>query len=67
MITLSRGYNENTFKEDLKQLYNMLGVQKKPTVFVFTAAQVAEEGLYHRIWFLIYLLPIFSKAILNLL
>ncbi|XP_049816413.1 dynein axonemal heavy chain 10 [Schistocerca nitens] len=44
MITLSRGYNETSFKEDLKQLYYLLGVEKKPTVFVFTAAQVAEEG-----------------------
>lgn len=39
-ITLARGYNENSFKEDLKTLYNLLGVGNKKTVFVFTAAQV---------------------------
>ena len=43
-ITLSRGYNEQSFKEDLKKLYNIIGVDGKPTVFLFTAAQVAEEG-----------------------
>ncbi|PSN52998.1 Dynein heavy chain 10 [Blattella germanica] len=43
-ITLSRGYNETSFKEDLKKLYNLLGVDNKPTVFIFTASQVAEEG-----------------------
>jgi dynein heavy chain len=43
-ITLSRGYNETSFKEDLKKLYNLLGIDKKPTVFLFTAAQVADEG-----------------------
>ncbi|KAJ9583316.1 hypothetical protein L9F63_022333, partial [Diploptera punctata] len=42
-IALSRGYNEQSFKEDLKKLYNMIGVDGKPTVFLFTAAQVAQE------------------------
>lgn len=39
-IQLSKGYNENAFKEDLKQLYNNIGVNNKRTVFMFTAAQV---------------------------
>lgn len=43
-ITLSRGYNETAFKEDLKKLYNQLGVERKKTVFLFTASQVIEEG-----------------------
>ncbi|KAH1015210.1 dynein axonemal heavy chain 10 [Dendroctonus ponderosae] len=43
-ITLCRGYNEAMFKEDLKKLYSLLGIEKKPTVFFFTAAQVVEEG-----------------------
>eukprot|EP00965_Chrysotila_dentata_P112000 3703750-Pleurochrysis_carterae.AAC.4 len=33
-ITLTRGYNEQLFKEDLKQLYGLLAV--KPTAFLFT-------------------------------
>jgi dynein heavy chain len=45
-ITLSRGYKEASFKEDLKKLYNLVGVDRKPTVFLFTAAQVAEEGKF---------------------
>ncbi|XP_030756931.1 dynein heavy chain 10, axonemal [Sitophilus oryzae] len=43
-ITLCRGYNETMFKEDLKKLYNQLGIEKKTTVFYFTAAQIVEEG-----------------------
>lgn len=38
-ITLSRGYNENAFKEDLKLLFNKL--MMKPTIFLFSSAQVS--------------------------
>lgn len=38
-ITLSRGYNEMSFKEDLKILFNRL--MMKPTVFLFSSAQVS--------------------------
>ncbi|KAM9858629.1 dynein axonemal heavy chain 10 [Aulostomus maculatus] len=43
-ITLSRGYSESNFREDLKILYLKLGVNNKRTVFLFTDAHVAEEG-----------------------
>ncbi|XP_073386148.1 dynein-1-alpha heavy chain, flagellar inner arm I1 complex isoform X3 [Physcomitrium patens] len=43
-ITLARGYNEDTFREDLKALYNMLGLENKAVVFLFTDAHVASEG-----------------------
>ncbi|XP_058981464.1 dynein axonemal heavy chain 10-like [Musca domestica] len=43
-ITVARGYGEQSFREDLKTLYTMAGVQRKKTVFIFTAAQVVEEG-----------------------
>lgn len=43
-IMLSRGYNEVAFREDLKSLFNQLGVEDKKLVFMFTASQVAEEG-----------------------
>lgn len=39
-ITISRGYNESSFREDLKVLYNIAGVKRKKVVFLFTAAQV---------------------------
>ena len=41
-VTLTRGYNEALFREDLKGLYQQLAV--KPTAFLFTDAHVAEEG-----------------------
>lgn len=44
MIKLSRGYNELSFKDDMKALFSQIGLSKKPTVFLFTAAQVVEEG-----------------------
>ncbi|KAK9891062.1 hypothetical protein WA026_013388 [Henosepilachna vigintioctopunctata] len=43
-ITLCRGYNETMFREDLKVLYNKLGVDNKPTVFYFADAQIVEDG-----------------------
>lgn len=39
-ITLSRGYNEMAFKDDLKVLFNNLAT--KPTIFLFSSAQVSE-------------------------
>ncbi|KAM9193992.1 dynein axonemal heavy chain 10 [Dugong dugon] len=43
-ILLSRGYSENTFREDLKNLYLKLGIENKMMIFLFTDAHVAEEG-----------------------
>lgn len=43
-ILLSRGYSENNFREDLKNLYLKLGVENKTMIFLFTDAHVAEEG-----------------------
>ncbi|CAH1165598.1 unnamed protein product [Phyllotreta striolata] len=43
-INLCRGYNEQLFKEDLKKLFTVLGVDNKKTCFFFTAAQIVEEG-----------------------
>ncbi|KAB1255183.1 Dynein heavy chain 10; axonemal [Camelus dromedarius] len=43
-ILLSRGYSENNFREDLKNLYLKLGVENKMMIFLFTDAHVAEEG-----------------------
>ncbi|CAG5923192.1 unnamed protein product [Menidia menidia] len=43
-ITLSRGYNESSLRDDLKTLYSKLGIEDKKMVFLFTDAHVAEEG-----------------------
>lgn len=43
-IALSRGYDESSFRDDLKVLYNQLGIENKKTVFLFTDSHVAEEG-----------------------
>jgi dynein heavy chain len=43
-ITLSRGYGELEFREDLKTLFNKVGVDKRKVTFLFTDAHVAEEG-----------------------
>jgi len=43
-ITLSRGYGEEEFREDLKLLLQKAGAERKKTVFLFTDAHVAEEG-----------------------
>lgn len=41
-ITLTRGYKEKDFREDLKKLYEMLTTQK--VVFFFADQHVVEEG-----------------------
>ncbi|XP_039416979.1 dynein heavy chain 10, axonemal isoform X2 [Corvus cornix cornix] len=43
-IILSRGYGENNFRDDLKNLYLKLGIENKSMVFLFTDGQVAEES-----------------------
>ena len=39
-IELTRGYNYDSFHEDLKQIYKMTGVEDHDTVFLFTDTQV---------------------------
>ncbi|GMH67856.1 hypothetical protein TrLO_g3024 [Triparma laevis f. longispina] len=41
-MSLSRGYGETEFREELKELYSQLA--EKPVVFLFTDAHVVEEG-----------------------
>lgn len=43
-ITLTRGYDEAAFREDLKKLYTMLGAENKKMIFLFTDSHVADEG-----------------------
>lgn len=45
-IIISRGYNETAFKEDLKKLFMMLGVDNKRLVFFLTQTQISEESMY---------------------
>lgn len=40
---LCRGYGEEHFREDLRRLYQIAGVQNAPVVFLFTDAHVAQE------------------------
>uniref|UniRef100_A0A8B7WIF1 Dynein heavy chain 6, axonemal n=1 Tax=Castor canadensis TaxID=51338 RepID=A0A8B7WIF1_CASCN len=42
-IELSRGYNYDTFHEDLRKLYKMAGVDDKNMVFLFTDTQIVVE------------------------
>ncbi|XP_069727356.1 dynein axonemal heavy chain 10 [Phaenicophaeus curvirostris] len=43
-IILSRGYGENNFREDLKKLYQKLGIENKSMIFLFTDDHVVEES-----------------------
>ena len=42
-IELSRGYNYNSFHDDLKKLYDQAGVKNQNTVFLFTDTQIVVE------------------------
>lgn len=39
-IELSRGYNYDSFHEDLRKLYKLAGVEDRNMVFLFTDTQV---------------------------
>lgn len=45
-IMLNRGYNETSFRDDLKKLFMMLGVENKPLVFFLTQSQISEESVF---------------------
>ncbi|KAF7401616.1 hypothetical protein HZH68_007436 [Vespula germanica] len=42
-IAVTKQYRVMEFREDLKKLYSMAGVENKPTSFLFNDTQVAEE------------------------
>ncbi|XP_074052253.1 dynein axonemal heavy chain 6 isoform X2 [Macrotis lagotis] len=42
-IELSRGYNYDTFHDDLRKLYKLAGVEDKDMVFLFTDTQIVVE------------------------
>ncbi len=44
-IELSRGYNYNSFHDDLKKLYEQAGVKNENTVFLFTDTQVISSKI----------------------
>ena len=43
-IELKRGYNNNDFREDIKKLFMVAGVEHLPVVFLFTDSQIVNEG-----------------------
>ena len=48
-ITLTRGYDENSFREDLKRLFTRVGVDNEKVVFLFTDNHVANESFLEHI------------------
>jgi dynein heavy chain len=48
-ITLSRGYGENEFLENLKELYRSVGLENKKVVFLLTDAHIIIEGFLEAI------------------
>ena len=43
-IVLRRGYNQAFFREDIKNLYNMVGLENKRIVFMFMSAHIKDES-----------------------
>jgi len=44
-LEISKGYGKNEWREDLKKLLLKAGVDKRPTVFLFTDTQIVFEGM----------------------
>lgn len=42
-ITITTHYRVQEFREDLKTLYSIVGLENKPTSFLFNDTQVVEE------------------------
>ena len=49
-IELMRGYNYESFHEDLKKIYHMTGVKDEDTVFLFTDTQVRTIVVVTTVW-----------------
>ncbi|KAF7643353.1 hypothetical protein LDENG_00241200, partial [Lucifuga dentata] len=43
-VEVSRQYRKQEFREDIKKLYRLTGVDNKPTVFLFSDAQIVDES-----------------------
>jgi dynein heavy chain len=43
-ITLKRTYNESDFRDDMKKLYQLVGVERKQVVFLFADSHIMHEG-----------------------
>jgi len=43
-VEITRQYKKTEFHEDLRKLYNLTGVQNKPTVFLFNDTQIIETS-----------------------
>lgn len=43
-IAVTRGYGEASFRDDMRTLYNKVGVENRRIVFLFTGAHVADES-----------------------
>jgi dynein heavy chain len=43
-IQLTRNYNEISFREDLKILFNQIGLKNMKTVFILNDAQIVDEN-----------------------
>ncbi|KAK0163654.1 hypothetical protein PV327_007315 [Microctonus hyperodae] len=48
-ISLNRGYNEKSFREDMKKLYNIIGIENKKIVFLFTDSHIVNEDFLEMI------------------
>ncbi|XP_072006034.1 dynein axonemal heavy chain 2 [Engystomops pustulosus] len=43
-LEVTRGYRKQEFREDLKKLYRLAGVEGRPTVFLLTDTQITDES-----------------------
>ena len=48
-IEVVRGYRLELFREDLKRLYDLTGVQQENTVFLFTDTQATPASTMRRL------------------
>lgn len=48
-ISLNHGYNETCFHDDMKKLFNLVGIENKKITFLLTSAQIIDENFLEMI------------------
>ncbi|XP_023272842.1 dynein heavy chain 2, axonemal-like, partial [Seriola lalandi dorsalis] len=43
-VEVTKQYRKQEFREDIKKLYRLAGVDNKPTVFMFNDTQIVDES-----------------------
>ena len=44
-IQITKNYNSNAFKKNMKELFEIISVEKQPTTFIFSDNEIIDDGI----------------------